>query len=615
MNENTKTVVFVAAAAVVALLVWITRPRLPDSSAQSEIPDVLFAEFDDPLLAASLEIIEFDEENATLRPFKVAQLPKGDEEDAPKEWSIPSHDNYPADAKDQLAEVAAGLVGLKVLTMDSDAPGDHAHYGVVDPASKKLKPGDVGVGTRVEMRNEADDPLLALIVGKEVPDRSELRYVRVAGKDPVYSVKLSTGKFSTKFEDWIEDDLLKLQTWDISEVEIYDYSVDFEAGRQTPRSRMTLDYDDSATDNKWSLPENKAFEEGKWVDQVIADDQELDTKKLDDMKSQFDDLKIVDVARKPEGLSENLKDTGQIKLDGPSSQSLANRGFYLAQVQDRYELLSSEGEINVLMKDGVQYVLRFGEVAGRGEKDAADEEKEEGAEEAADDESDPSGGEKVNRYLFVMAEFNPASIAPPELEPMPEEKEAAEAEKPEEEKSNGDADEAEKADEEKSNGDGEEAETPEGEKAEEEKSDDDAEEAEASEAVATDEEETGEKEASDERPDAEEEKKKEEELAKERERIEKENTRKQEEYDEKITKGKDRVKELNQRFADWYYVISDEVYQKIHLSREDIVKAKEKEEDEDKKDEEGAGAPPAGMGAGLPAFEELKKEGVEGGEK
>ena len=140
MNENTKTVVFVAVAAVVVLLVWITRPRLPDLDTESDVPDVLFAKFDDPLTAASLEIIEFDEENASLRQFKVAQAPKGEEEDAPKEWSIPSHDNYPADAKDQLAEVATALVGLKVLTMESDAPGDHAEYGVVDPGSKKLKP-------------------------------------------------------------------------------------------------------------------------------------------------------------------------------------------------------------------------------------------------------------------------------------------------------------------------------------------------------------------------------------------------------------------------------------------------------------------------------------------
>ena len=61
----------------------------------------------------------------------------------------------------------------------------------------------------------------------------------------------------------------------------------------------------------------------------------------------------------------------------------------------------------------------------------------------------------------------------------------------------------------------------------------------------------------------------------ERERIEKENKRKQEEYDEKVAAGKKHVKELNDRFADWYYVISDDVYRKIHLTRADFVKKKE----------------------------------------
>ena len=50
------------------------------------------------------------------------------------------------------------------------------------------------------------------------------------------------------------------------------------------------------------------------------------------------------------------------------------------------------------------------------------------------------------------------------------------------------------------------------------------------------------------------------------------------------------MEELNARFADWYYIISDEVYHKIHLSRADVVKKKEKkEEDKDKAKTEGAG--------------------------
>ena len=60
----------------------------------------------------------------------------------------------------------------------------------------------------------------------------------------------------------------------------------------------------------------------------------------------------------------------------------------------------------------------------------------------------------------------------------------------------------------------------------------------------------------------------------EHDRIVKENKRKQDEYDEQIAKGKARVKELNERFADWYYVISDDVYNKIHLTRNQAVRKK-----------------------------------------
>ena len=63
-------------------------------------------------------------------------------------------------------------------------------------------------------------------------------------------------------------------------------------------------------------------------------------------------------------------------------------------------------------------------------------------------------------------------------------------------------------------------------------------------------------------------------LEAEQERIEKANRRKQDEYDEKVKKGQQRAKELNARFADWYYVVGDETYRKIHLGQAEIVKKK-----------------------------------------
>ena len=44
---------------------------------------------------------------------------------------------------------------------------------------------------------------------------------------------------------------------------------------------------------------------------------------------------------------------------------------------------------------------------------------------------------------------------------------------------------------------------------------------------------------------------------------------------------RERVKELNSRFGDWYFEISDEVYQKIHLNKDQIIKTTEKPDAED----------------------------------
>ena len=56
-----------------------------------------------------------------------------------------------------------------------------------------------------------------------------------------------------------------------------------------------------------------------------------------------------------------------------------------------------------------------------------------------------------------------------------------------------------------------------------------------------------------------------------RRRVERENRRKQDDYDDKLKAAQRRVRELNGRFADWYYVISDKEYAKLHLGRTTMV--------------------------------------------
>jgi len=643
MTEIAKTVVFVVVGVAALGLAWtVDLANRPSESALSgpiAVGKPLFEDFD-ALKVTELEIVKWDEETGTPRFFKVAQVNNV--------WSIPSHSNYPADAKDQLSKAAPSVMGLNVVTFESDSRGDFSEYGVVDPAGENLEPGTTGVGTRVVMKNKEGKDLVALVIGKEVPDRSELHFVRRVGEDPIYSVKVDPSKLSTKFQDWIEKDLLKLSTWDIKQIRVLDYSYDELARQPRIRGQFAVEYNDTG-DTRWKLLDSKILnpETGEWTDRTLSDEEELNADKLNDMKYALDDLEIVDVARKPAGLSANLKSTGELKLDPEAQLSLAQRGFHLVPFgRNQVELLSNEGEARVVMKDGVQYTLRFGEIVedtSGGEKKADEEETgEEKTEGEGDDETEKADSD-LNRYIFVMAEFNPDLIPKPELEPLPELPEGAEDagqkpddqppgdEKPDDKKPAGEnVDESKEAKPDapaetpappaetpgapgEAGTEGEPGQEPAGEPADsaeqppaapaetpaapaETPGGAPAEAAQPAEPAESPAETPGgetaqpapEGEEPAETPEPEEKKPTLEEIKKERERIEKENKRKQDEYDKKLEDGRKRVDELNARFADWYYVISDEVYQKIHLSFDQIVKEKEKK-DEDKDGEDAGG--------------------------
>lgn len=539
MNENAKTLTFVIAAVVVVVAVWAARPSLPVASPDDVRGKPLYPNFKDPLAVTSLDITEFDEDTATVRPFRVAQINvKGK-----LVWRIPSHDDYPADAKDQVASAAAGLMNLTILQKVSEDQGDQQEYGVVAPDLKTLKVGATGVGTEVVMKAKDGKELLALVIGKEVPGRTGLRYVRKVGEDAIYVVEAKTDKLSTKFENWIERNLLGINTWDLKQLAIQDYSVDAFQGALIQRGDMVVGYNDTG-EPKWKMLEDRKFvaddhsdKGGQWTPVKLGADQEINAAKLDELKTALDDLKIVDVSRKPGGLSADLKAQGDFARNREAVESLRNCGYYLAKLGNQVELFSNDGETRVQMKDGVQYVLRFGGIAGSGPASKDDKAKSKTGKDGkkADKKTEGSG---LNRYLFVMAEFNPDAIEKPKLDPLPPpKKDAAKANakgKPGDHKpAAGGAKSDHKADkpahDKKING-----------------------------------KKAGDKKTQAVKPeDA------------ERQRIEKENQRKQDEYQQKIADGKKKVNELNARFADWYYVISDDVYHKIHLGHDDLVKKKE----------------------------------------
>jgi hypothetical protein len=555
MQEFIKTLIFVVVAAVVGVVAVISNRPAPTPTAQNVHGQPLYPDFKNPQKVASLEVVKFDETRGEVHPFTVAQVKHAGK--GPVRWSIPSHEDYPADAKDQVATAATALMGLRIIDMVSDNKDDEREYGVVDPP-KTITPGATGVGQRMTMRDGDGKELLDLIVGKEVPEKPDLRYVRKVGESEIYIVAAKTDKLSTKFEDWIEPNLLQINTFDLKDVLVHDYAIqmDLDGLGIVQRDKIKIAYNDSGEPH-WKMVEDQQFvpgktrdAEAKWVPVKMSDNEQLNATKLDDLKSALDDLKIVDVSRKPAGLRADLKVMADFTSNAAAVQSLAKKGFYAARAEDGVgtELFSNEGEIHLLMKNGVEYVLRFGQITGSGPaKDAGQK----GKAKDADKAKESSG---LNRYLLVMAEFNPSAIAKPQFETLPEPAKVKQPEKKPDEKAAKDATAAKKPEQQKP----------------------------ATDAKA---------------------------LEAERARIEKENKRKQEEYDQQIADGTKKVKELNGRFADWYYVISDEVYRKIHLGRDEIVTKKPKKEPEKGKD---AGGNPSGTPTPIDQLEKLKGEGPAG---
>jgi Domain of unknown function (DUF4340) len=264
-----------------------------------------------------------------------------------------------------------------------------------------------------------------------------------------------------------------------------------------------------------------------WTMPGLAETEELDTSKPSDMRSALNDLTLVGVRRKPAVLAQvvkHLQGGGTLDVQDQLgvSRAIGHAGYYIESKRaSGMRIVSNEGELKVSCDDGVVYDLMFGEVVYGDPDDVSAPSTDE---EPSKPEGDAADGAE-HRYLWVTARFD-ASLLGPELVKPTKPETAAEPEAPAEPDKKEDAD----------------------------KSDDDGDEP---------------------KVDAE----------KEYQEALKEYEDAVKERDEKLAAGTKRAEKLGQRFADWYYVVSADVYAKLRVTRADLVKAKEEPKTDDDPDD------------------------------
>ena len=376
MSELKRTGMFGGAAVVLVTLALLTGPRRAAPDAFFDVGETFFAEFTDPATATTLEVVEFDEDTAAAATFQVTNRDGL--------WTIPSHHEYPADGKERLANTAAGIIAITKDDFRSDNVTDHESFGVIDPLDESVSTLR-GRGRRVTFKGASEQVLADLIIGDRVPDRPGYNFVRVPDQNRVYAARTDID-ISTRFNDWIETNLLEVDRDDVKHVVLNEYQIDERTRGVRRLGEFMVDW----------------VEEYEWTANDVPDGMEVDYVQMNLLIGGIIGLEIAGVRPKPAGLSGNLMQAyNERKITDADLRTMQSRGFYPTQAGD---MLSNEGELLVRTDEAVLYTLRFGEILyGSGNAVAIGD----------DTSDDQDAGVGENRYVLITAEFDPSGLPEP----------------------------------------------------------------------------------------------------------------------------------------------------------------------------------------------------------
>ncbi len=471
--------------------------------------------------AVEMKITTYDDATARIKSFSVKR-------DGTGQWVIPSHNNYPADAEEQMASAAAAFGTLEVKEVVDVDSSVHEEYRVIEPNTETLDVGTDGVGTLITVTDD-DGKTYSLIVGAKVmrgtqtgtdPRMQQAYYAaRKLESDTVFTIDLNLDVFDTEFSKWIDTNLLGLNGLDVRQLTIQDYFISLNpegSPIMLRRSNSSLVLDE--TDLIWKLDNMVQYDQNSQEPFTIelTENEELNGDRINMLQSALENLTIHGVMRKPAILRPDLKITPEAIANEKTSATLTQLGLFgdpNTTIDNLMDLKSANGEIHISLQTGIKYILRFGEI-----------------------DATSGADESLRRYLFVTTTFQPNMIPAPEYKSLPE------------------------ATPSKS--------SPESDGQSDTQADDTQTDAEADQPDLTPEQ-----------------------LAELRESIERENARLKEDYESKLAKAQNDVRLLNSRFANWFYLIDEITYNRIHLANTDLISAKS--------NELGDGIPDSGL-PGLP---------------
>jgi len=378
------------------------------ASVTRELGKEFWPEFKDPTAPDRIEVQTFDEKKGEGKKFEVKS--------ANGKWIIPSHSDYPADAKERLEKAAASCIGIKREELRSQSTRDHASLGVRDPA--EIQEGDSidkikGCGRRIALFVKTD-PVFELIVGNQLENRPGFYFVRKPGDAATYVARIDVD-VPTNFSDWVETDLLKFDRDDLTKIEINRDSF------EKRRNQIALVVGERMLLTRLKPPADPWKLEG-----TVDPGDEVDQSKINAAINTLDSLKLLGIRAKPEALKEflggNLKPERAREIN-QGLQGLFSKGFYPDLTDPEKPVITPlEGGLSISTKKGVAYQLSFGDVISGDEfmmQTGLEQKGKDGAKKGdskkADDKTElPQTG----RYVMIQAMLDRSALTAP-VRPTP----------------------------------------------------------------------------------------------------------------------------------------------------------------------------------------------------
>ncbi len=357
MRPMTTTLIMGLAAAATSVVAAIYFPWPTFEQTSERVNKPLFAELDAKLIR-TLEIARVHPDKNLMERMLLER--RGEK------WVLTNYAGYTASNAFRIADVINNLVECTVLELETDKQLDHLKFGVLDMDEPEAGRNPGGIGWKVAVRDRNQRVLASLIVGHEVAgaEGRQKRFVRVPGEPQVYVVDFDAQSLSTYFRDWVDPNLLQLQTAGLPgdrllSCRLQSYRVDPESLAADPQEQEFYDALLTVENNQLVVSRWQVGVDGAWVDREPS----IEVKQfLQRAVVSLARLDFVDARPKEAALAESLKAPEQ-SLAPAVYESALTWGFkQTSPAGQPVQFLATGGQLEVQLASGIRVVVYLGNI-------------------------------------------------------------------------------------------------------------------------------------------------------------------------------------------------------------------------------------------------------------